>query len=185
MIKERLNPGDLLVAPPKIRDERFEHSVIMLIHNDGYTLGFCLNKPTEHWASDIVPEIDWGEENIPLYWGGPMNPNTVWMLHSSEWQHESTVEINESWSMTSHIDMFAALAAGNRPQHYRLMYGCSNWAPGQLEGELEGIAPWTRSHSWLTVTEPNSDWLLEVDPDDLWNESTTLSAEQAIDRWIP
>lgn len=181
-----LTPGDLLVAPPSIIDSRFEKTVLFLTHhNEIGSLAFCLNKITDHKINDILKEINVElPNNFNLFWGGPVNSSTIWMLHSSEWYLDTTMNINDHWSLTSHMSMFHHLADGDIPKKFRVFFGQSTWGIGQLQGEIEGDPPWNKNYSWLTVNRPNSKWLLTVDPELLWIESTQLCAEQAVDAWL-
>jgi putative transcriptional regulator len=183
MVKDRVKPGGLLIAPPKMTDARFKRSVIFLAHNTGTAMGFCLNRQTPHSVSDVEPNVHF-KEDIPLYWGGPVNVNTVWMLHSPDWQLEVSIPVTKNWMLTSHLDMFQQLGAGAGPEKYRVFFGCSNWGPGQLEGELGGNPPWSKSHSWLTLNNPDPEWVLECDPDDLWTHGTELCSRQAVHQWM-
>lgn len=182
-----LIPGDVVIAPPRMQDTRFTKAVIMLTHfRRGATFGLCVNKPSHHTAADLTPELDIDlPVDIPLYWGGPVHPQTIWMLHSSEWQLEQTVEINEHWSMTSHTTMFHHLADGDWPNYFRITFGFCGWARGQLASELRGDPPWTPDSSWLTWQGPDNSKLLEVDPHDLWRVGTEQSSHQAVNMWLP
>lgn len=178
--------SDLLIAPPHIPDPRFRKTVLLLTHDHkGGSFALCVNKPTEHTLQDIVDEL--GIEtniNFPLYWGGPVNQNTVWMLHSSEWECEYTVPINADWSMTSNISMFTHMADGDYPNQFRLMLGYCSWSPGQLKSELEGLPPWNHNSSWLIANNLGPEWLFEQPIDLLWENATTLSSHQAVNQWL-
>lgn len=181
-----IESGDLLIAPPQIEDPRFEKTVLLVTHETIYgSMALCLNRPTNHKINEVLKEIGLKLPNdYTLYWGGPVNQNTVWMLHDSAWSVDTTVEIDDSWSMTSHTSMFHHLADGDFPERFRFFFGQASWAPGQLEGELVGDPPWNKTNSWLTVRRPDPDWLLETNFKNLWLESTQISSEQAIDRWM-
>jgi len=177
---------DLLIAPPHIPDPRFRKSVLLLTHDHrGGSFALCVNRPTEHTLQDIVDELGIDTAlNFPLYWGGPVNANTVWMLHSTEWSCDHTVEINEEWSMTSNIEMFQDFANGNFPKHFRLMLGYCSWSKNQLQSELEGMAPWNHNNSWLIAENLGPEWLFEQPVELLWDNATTLSSHQAVSSWL-
>jgi putative transcriptional regulator len=178
--------GDLLISPPRVSDRRFEKTVLLVAHHKDTSLAFCLNRRTNYMLSDIVKDIGIDvPQDIRLFWGGPVNSNTVWMIHDSSWVHQSTVPINEDWSYTSHYSMFNNLAERDMPKRFRIVYGCANWAPGTLEAEIEGIPPWSKNYSWLMVEKPDPDWLLECDTDKLWIDSTDLCSRKATAQWIP
>lgn len=177
---------DLLIAPPQIPDKRFRGTVLMMTHDhQGGTFALCLNQPTDHTLLDILE--DTGIEanlNFPLYWGGPVNPGSVWMLHSTDWSIESTVNINDDWAMTSNEEMFHHLADGDCPRFFRMMFGYCSWAPGQLKAELRGAAPWNKNHSWLIAENPGPEWIMEYPVDELWAASAELCSHQAVDSWL-
>ena len=131
------NPAssDLLIAPPGIPDKRFSKTVLMLTTELNHqTHALCINRPTRHTLQDIL--VDTGIEtpiNFPIYWGGPVAPATVWMLHSSEWNTEHTIYINSDWAMTSNIGMFHHLADGDCPEHFRIMQSYVGKSPGVID----------------------------------------------------
>ena len=180
------NAGDLLIAPPLIPDRRFAKSVMLVTtDSNGATFALALNKPTHHTLQDAVMDTGMPTNlNFPLYWGGPVNPGTVWMLHSPEWATETTVAVNDMWSLTSNVEMFSHLADGDYPKHFRLMLGYAGWAPGQLKAELRGLPPWNHNHSWLVADSPSPGWVYEQPVEELWLNSMELSSHQAIDAWL-
>lgn len=181
-----MTPGTLLIAPPAIPDRRFSDAVLMITHH--YRTGafaLCVNQPSEHQLQDLLEELEIEANlNFPVYWGGPVATNTVWMLHDAAWELDNTVVLNQHWSMTSNIEMFYHLADGDYPQQFRIMMGYCSWAPGQLEAELRGTDPWGPQHSWLTAACPDPNWLLEQPVDELWDRATELAAQQAMDTWL-
>ena len=89
--------GSLLVSTPDILDPRFNRSVIYLIsHNEKGAMGFIINKPIEDiYLSDIIrvkgpkKKIDTNKNNTVLF-GGPVEYKTGFLLHSNEYQSETT-----------------------------------------------------------------------------------------------
>jgi len=178
--------GDLLIAPPAIPDPRFSKAVLMVTHeNPNGHYAIALNKPTNHTLKDIL--LDTGIEcelNFPLFWGGPVNMSTVWMLHTNDWSIGHTLDINTQWSLTSHISMFAHLADGDIPEQFRMFLGYAAWGSGQLRAELRGLPPWNHSHSWLVAENPGAGWLFEQPVEEMWINTMELSSHQAIDEWL-
>lgn len=182
-----IKTSDLLIAPPQIPDQRFHEAVILLLNNnpDTGSLGLCLNKTTDTTIDDLDLGFE-GDVSMPwpVYWGGPVNQRTLWMLHSTEWSVDDTVELTDKWSMTSSLDMFEALADGFIPEHFRMFAGYCSWAPQQLERELAGQLPWKREHAWLVAQGVTPEWLFQVPLEDLWGTATTLSSHQAVASWL-
>ena len=183
---ESLQATQLLIAPPNIPDSRFRGSVILLTQTGIQgSVGYCLNKPTSYTLQDIIVET--GVEtnlNFPLYWGGPVSPSTVWMLHTDEWAVPYTHRIGGGWALTSNISMFRNLANDVIPREFRMFIGHSGWAPAQLECELMGKGPWPRDSSWLVTACPSPEWVFEQPVDLLWESATTLCSHQAVDSWL-
>lgn len=180
------NSTDLLISPPNIPDSRFRNTVLMLTHDhDGGSFALCVNRETKYTLKDLLEDTEIElNVNFPVYWGGPVGASTVWMLHSSEWSIDNTVEIDEHWSMSSSIEMFRALALGDCPRHFRILFGYCSWAPGQLQCELDGLGPWKKEHSWLVAKNLGPEWLFEQPVETVWDNCTTLSSHQAVDSWL-
>lgn len=179
-------PGDLLIAPPNIPDLRFRNSVLLMTHHDtSGSLAICINRPSDFSTKDVLMKYEMeGNLNVPLHWGGPISPTTVWMLHDHEWYMEGTIEINKEWSMTSSMKMFTHLMDLDFPKQFRLFYGFCSWEPEQLKAELSGRPPWSPRHSWLVAKNPGPEWLFEAPMEDLWRLTAELSGHQAVDDWL-
>lgn len=181
-----LNEGDLLVAPPRCQDPRFRRSVVMVTHlTSRGSYGLCLNRATENTLESILRpveiQLDWDQ---PLYWGGPVNVHTVWMLHEPQWQNPHSMSVDDHWAMTSHISMFEQLRDQPPPQRQRITFGFASWGPGQLDRELTAGPTGQHRHSWLIVNRPDPDWLIDCDSDDMWGQALEQATVQAVDHWL-
>jgi putative transcriptional regulator len=184
MIPE-ITPCDLLIAPPNIPDPRFRDSVMMIINHDlSGTVALCLNRPTEITTDDLDELEDIPQISHPIYWGGPVAPDSVWMLHTDEWASRNTMAVAGGCYLTSDRDMLLRIRQGDCPREFRLFTGFASWAPGQLAAELEGRPPWKQQHSWLIAPPADLEDLLECPVEDLWTWATTVSANSAVDRWL-
>ena len=183
-----MNPaqGGLLIAPPGLPDPRFKKTVMLITRNNkAGSLALCVNRITQYTVKDVLADTGLNLDlNIPLYWGGPVDVTSIWMLHSSEWQLDSTMHINDDWSITSNISMFHHISDLDTPKYFRLMFGQASWAPGQLTAELRGMPPWNPNHSWLLADEITPEWLFEQPEDSLWVNCTEMSGLQAVSHWL-
>lgn len=181
-----ISVGDLLVAPPRMADDRFSQSVIMMIHSgqDGHW-GICLNKETGMSVSDMLRPAG-VDVDIPvdMYWGGPVNQGVIWILHDKDWFMPTSIDLNDEWSMTSHKSMFDYLKSNGAPSHWRMFSGFSAWGPGQLEAEIEGEYPWSSGSSWLICKGSNPEWAFDQDTNFLWKDALTKASEQTIASWL-
>jgi putative transcriptional regulator len=144
----------LLVAMPQLLDPNFHRAVVLIVHHDDSgTFGVILNRPTEITAPNLCAslEIDWhGDPADPIDWGGPVQPQTGWVLFARDPgipEREEVQEVGEGVCFAGSLDVLRHVA-NDPPENVRLMLGYAGWGPGQLESELsEGawlVAPVSR-----------------------------------------
>jgi putative transcriptional regulator len=183
-----LRATDLLIAPPGFPDQRFRNTVLMLTHDHhAGSFALCVNKTTRWCLDEVIEASDISLDhvpNIPVYWGGPVSANSLWMIHSAEWKTQHTVRLDAEWAMTSDVEMFQHLADRDYPNYFRIVMGYCSWAPGQLRAELEGQPPRRKQHAWLLARNLGAEWLFEQPLEDVWANATTVSGHQAIDSWL-
>ena len=84
--------GSLLISEPFLADSCFKRSVVLLSEHDKHgTLGFILNKPTDLKLNEAVE--DFPEFNVPLYFGGPVDTETLFYIHTLGNKLEGSREI--------------------------------------------------------------------------------------------
>jgi len=174
--------GDLLIAPPTLTGTAYAGAVIMLASTNP-TMGFVLNRPTGTPLSRIAPKLE-QYMDTDIYWGGPVNVATIWMLHTNDWSMRNSVEISADMSVTSNMAMFDRLANGDWPEYWRVFAGSSVWTEGQLESEIIQLTDKPRSQGWLTAHTPDPHSILGVEHRDLWQIGCELAKEQAVSQWI-
>lgn len=130
----------LLVAMPQLLDPNFKRSVVLLLHHDDQgTFGLVLNRPAQISASHLCTtlEIEWcGDEATPVHWGGPVQPNTGWVLTGeAEESDEEATEVVPGLRFAGSLATLRRVAS-RPPASLRLMLGYAGWGPGQLESEL-------------------------------------------------
>ena len=79
-----LNPekGRILLSEPFLNDSFFKRSVILLAENtvEG-SMGFILNKPVGYSIHELI--TDFPEFDSPVYFGGPVESNSLFFLTSA------------------------------------------------------------------------------------------------------
>ncbi|WP_034299622.1 YqgE/AlgH family protein [Herbaspirillum sp. RV1423] len=147
-----------LIAMPSMLDPIFGGTVVYLCeHNQNGALGVVINKPTDmtmdvlfdrinlkleivHDSPDAAPEL----YRSPVMFGGPVQVERGFVLHTAMDQFSSTLQVTEGISLTTSKDVLEAVAHGDGPQQVLVSLGCSGWSAGQLEEELG-------RNGWLTV----------------------------------
>ena len=146
MSESPLAPG-LLVAMPQLMDPNFQRSVILVIHHDETgSFGVVLNRSTDITAPALCStlEIEWrGDPGREINWGGPVQPQTGWVLFGSEEPSENASQIQPGLCFAGSLDVLRGVAS-DPPGRIRVLLGYAGWGPGQLESELaEG--------AWITA----------------------------------
>lgn len=146
--------GQYLLAMPGIGDPRFEKAVIAMCAHDengalGVGVGQILPGITLHRLFEqlsIEPGI---APDCGLHFGGPVEPQRGFVLHSIDWAGGDTLLVDGRWGLTSTLDVLRAIAEGNGPRHWLVALGYAGWGEGQLDGEM-------RRHGWLATRGDDS-----------------------------
>ena len=142
-------PGTLLISQPFLGDPNFERSVVLICHDepDNGTFGLVLNQVTSLTLGDVLelpPHIGSTAAELPIYVGGPVEPNTLHYLHRrADLPGAADLGQDVYWSGDFELllDLIASGAVG--ADEVRLFAGYSGWSAGQLAGEMRGQS-WIR-----------------------------------------
>lgn len=147
-----------LIATEKMKDDRFKKTVIAMLENDkDGAWGLVINKRlgTMPIALLIDPSLNTPEEreklyqvNIPVFWGGPVDIKEIFILHSDEYQSNTTKKYGNI-AISQDYNILFDIAKNKGPEKSLVIFGYSGWGSGQLEGEME------RDHWILSDIDPN------------------------------
>jgi putative transcriptional regulator len=144
--------GQLLIAPPEIRDWRFQQTVILIVRHDAEgALGIVINKPIGNpKLADVLDSVGQDSAGISgtvrLFYGGPVHPEIGFILHSAEYHGGHTVDIDGRVAMTNSADILRDIGLGRGPARQLVAFGHAGWGPGQLDREMaQGV--------WFTAPE--------------------------------
>ena len=162
--------GRLLLAMPGMPDARFAEAVIALCVHDangalGVGIGAELDGVTFHNLLDDL-DIDRGHApDCPVLYGGPVEPQRGFVLHSPEWHAEGTLMVGPAkapvWALSTSREVLIAIAEGRGPRKWLMALGYAGWGAGQLDGEM-------RSHGWY-ATEPHPEVLFATPVEARWS----------------
>ena len=135
-----------LIATKKMPDDRFKKTLIVMLENDeDGAWGLVINKRLGSipLAMLIDPSMNSAEEredlykiNIPIFWGGPVEAKKIFILHSNEYQNDSTYNYGNI-SISQDFKILFDIAKNKGPEKSLVILGYSGWGDGQLEGEME------------------------------------------------
>ena len=143
--------GQMLIAMPSMRDERFSRSLIYVCaHSADGAMGIIVNQlaanvnfPDLLVQLEVIPAADLIQlpqraGTIKVLKGGPVDTGRGFVLHSADFFIEnSTLPIDNDICLTATLDILKAIAHGNGPVSAVLALGYAGWAPGQLENEIQ------------------------------------------------
>jgi putative transcriptional regulator len=153
----------LLVSMPQLQDPNFARTVVLLCDflPEG-AFGLVLNRPTDAAASSMVrldPPVEHGN-SLPLFTGGPVEPDRGWILVAEEPPDVECRTIVEGlYLSTSPVLLRRVLEARPSPRAL-VLAGYAGWGPGQLDDELSQSA-------WLT-SDVALDIVFDTDPSLMW-----------------
>ena len=162
--------GRLLLSMPGIGDPRFQRAVIaMCVHDENGALGIVANAPIQGLSvRQLMRQLDLDPGTTPetaqVMLGGPVEPSRGFVLHSPEYEGQSTIAVagprGMAWALTSTLDILKDIAAGKGPRRWLSALGYTGWAAGQLDEEL------TR-HGWHAV-DGNAALLFDTAVEQRW-----------------
>jgi len=151
--------GQMLIAMPTMRDERFVRSVIYVCaHSSEGAMGIVVNHPASNVnfpdllvQLEVIPAAELIElppraETVKVLKGGPVETGRGFVLHSADFFiANSTLPIDDGICLTATLDILKAIARGKGPQSAVLALGYAGWGAGQLESEIQ-------ENGWLHCT---------------------------------
>src|SRR6266704_4696690 len=144
--------GQMLIAMPSMRDERFARTLIYVCaHSSEGAMGIVVNQPAANInfpdllvQLEVIPAADLIQlprraGTVKVLKGGPVETGRGFVLHSADFFIEnSTLPIDDGICLTATLDILKAIARGRGPASALLALGYAGWAPGQLETEIQG-----------------------------------------------
>ena len=108
--------GQILVSMPSLQDERFHRTVIYICaHSKEGSMGIIINKKIDH---DFYPgllkqlgiENSVKEKKILIRYGGPVESERGFILHSDDFLHKESLFIDKGIALTSTLEFFDNLS---------------------------------------------------------------------------
>lgn len=148
---ERINlTQHFLIAMPNMADPNFAKTLTFICeHNEKGALGLVVNRPIEMTLEALLEQVSIPAgtpqfKSIPVHFGGPVQVDRGFVLHSPIGEWQSTLAVGDDVGLTTSRDILQAVARGEGPPRLLVTLGYAGWAAGQLEQELA-------QNAWLTV----------------------------------
>lgn len=161
--------GQLLVATDTMSDPRFAGTVIYMIkHDSNGALGLIVNRllgvgPVSELLGGLGVDDAEVDGDIRVHYGGPVQLEFGFVLHSTDYVGESTQIVNGQVAFTTSVDILRDMAGGAGPKESLFALGYAGWAPGQLESEIA-------ANAWFSVP-PDHDLIFDDDLESKWQRA--------------
>ena len=174
----------LLIAMPALEKSIFSHTVILMAEQEeSGSLGFIVNLPTGTLIEEAlklvkIDRLDF--KDIPILFGGPVQTDFFWFIHSPEITTRSTIKLHEQFYLSSALDVFPLLVQKSGPQIFFSGVGYAGWGERQLEREIEEGVWW--------LGDFDLDLVFKTEHDKQWQEaikSLGVNPEHLIDLTNP
>lgn len=169
----------ILLSSPNLLDPNFVQSAILMVeHTVDGAFGIILNRPTDITLEQVAVGVEgsWGglESNVPVYEGGPVMRETIWLLYEpdssflaaqKEREEPDRTEVLPGIYFTSDPETIR-FSLAHPSGRYRFFLGYAGWGEGQLDAEVA-------AGGWLLSTL-NKDMIFYEPAQSLWEDTLDL-----------
>lgn len=162
MLDAIVTTGKVLLAEPFMVDPNFKRAAVLLCDHDDRegTIGFILNKPLQTNIDELIE--DFPEFDSEVYFGGPVQTDTIHYIHSVGNMLEDSIEVSRGVYWGGDFDKLKFLISSKlvRPHQIRFFVGYAGWTEGQLADEM-------RFGSWL-LADMHANYAFKAQAPVLW-----------------
>jgi len=161
MVREEVKSGKVLLAEPFMLDPNFKRSAVLLCeHSREGSIGFIMNKPLQMRIDELIE--DFPEFNSEVFFGGPVQTDTVHFIHNIGDLLDDSVLISSGVYWGGDFEKLKFLISSDMisERNIRFFVGYSGWSEGQLTDEMT-------YGSWI-MANMDSNYLFKLQPKELW-----------------
>ncbi len=161
--------GQLLIAMPQMQDGRFNKAVVYIcVHNDQGAMGLIINRHIKTITfHDILDQLKIAKDQPvkrPIHFGGPVEANRGFVLHTLDYQETGTIRVNNQLGLTASLEILKLIADDKWPKKSLLALGYTGWGAHQLEKELQ-------ENAWLAAQADDSLVFNTLNVDEKWSSA--------------
>lgn len=132
-----LTAGKILIADPFLKDPNFMRTVVFICeHSEESSFGFVLTRKYDQNLEDLMDDIN--DVHFDVYYGGPVQMNTLHFLHRRPDLIQDGVEVTDGIFWGGDFSVVIEMLKENRlnKTDIRFFIGYSGWGERQLEKEM-------------------------------------------------
>ena len=160
----QISAGKILIADPFLKDPNFMRTVVIVCeHQETGSFGFVLNKIYEQVLGDLIADLE--GSTFPVYYGGPVQLDTIHFLHQRPNLISGGFEISEGIFWGGDFEEVAQLIKSGKltETDIRFFIGYSGCGEGQLEEEM-------KQKSWIT-SKATPPLIFPTHADNIWRDA--------------
>lgn len=155
--------GILLIADPFLKDPNFLRTVVFICdHKEDGSIGFVLNRQFENTLDELIPDLE--GHKISVYYGGPVQPDTIHFLHQYP-EIPGSIEVLKGVYWGGDFEMIVSMIREGSIEKNKIRFyiGYSGWGNSQLDDEL-------KEKSWLTAKAQRK-LIFHKNHEEIWKDS--------------
>ena len=137
-MNQEIKKGDLLIADPFLKDPNFMRTVVLMCdYQPEGAIGFVINRKYNKTIGELVSQLE--ACRFPVYYGGPVQTDTVHFLHTRPELIPDGVSIGNGLWWGGDFDTAADLLLNGTLEQsmIRFYIGYSGWGEEQLDNEIK------------------------------------------------
>lgn len=157
-----LTKGSLLIASPDIDTGVYFRSVIIICeHSPTGSFGLIINKSLDvELPEELINVKEFVNPNVQMRGGGPIQPNQMMLLHSSDHIPTQTLKLCDGVLLGGDLQFLQEAVSDVNGPAIRLCFGYCGWGTGQLEREF-------LSGGWF-LHPASAKHVFDIPPEKLW-----------------
>ncbi len=164
---EDLTGKFLIASPYSFGSDVFNKSLIYVVsHSEKGAMGMIVNHMVNRVPANSLLKLFKDETNVselvlPIYLGGPVEPERGFILHSCEYDKNLLLKVESDLAVSSNIEILKDIALGAGPKRSLFVLGYTGWDAGQLEREIQ-------NNMWI-VSDSSKDLIFSETTEDKWS----------------
>ena len=156
--------GQILISNSTIISDEFNKTVVFMIeHDNAGAFGLVINKKSDYTLSEVIVGLPENvSQNIPMYWGGPVDHSFISILHNDTNFKDPGLLVIPGVFLSRSYDLLLSLL-DSQSVNFKVFHGYSGWGAGQLESEFE-------RKSWV-LHSVNDKFILDKEEEEAWREA--------------
>ncbi len=157
-----LSKGSFLIASPDMDNGIYFRSVVIVCeHGHAGCFGLIVNKHIDiELPEEIMSAKEFKNPNVQIRAGGPIQPNQMMLLHSSDRIADQTLKLCEGVFLGGDLQFLQEAVSDPAGPAVRLCFGYCGWGAGQLEREF-------LSGNWF-LYKADAKHVFETPPEKVW-----------------